>query len=348
MKRTFIPLLFLATLTVSACVTAGDTQTATEQPLPVPDVSSLKPEWIQNDCNNTRMTYASYQLCLAYIASQLPPFDPAKREHFGEQYSPQKFLQCARKGRPIDGACEQYRLRRVENPEYWPYPDVPKPKWPEAPKEPVYKPGMSSKEYFEALCKAEAGEFIYKTVGNVEGVYQVRPRTKDERQNNDLYAIEDPYVIDNPSSPQADTTAGNFLMPNRYRFFESPNQNAEATNQSLGKLVRFFVDGDNKQKLKNESTESPKAQYGYVWRGIQRPHDRANEIAGSELVVLDLRTNEVLAIRRGFSRRDYIPHTMPQKWWGANSCPKLEPFPIFLLKVLKSVSSSTLYEGNEK
>ena len=33
------------------------------------------------------------------------------------------------------------------------------------PEDSVYKPGMTSQEYFDHLCKTEAGEFIYKTVG---------------------------------------------------------------------------------------------------------------------------------------------------------------------------------------
>jgi hypothetical protein len=35
---------------------------------------------------------------------------------------------------------------------------------------------QESKLFFDELCKKEAGEFIYKTVENVEGVFQMRPR----------------------------------------------------------------------------------------------------------------------------------------------------------------------------
>ena len=35
----------------------------------------------------------------------------------------------------------------------------------------------------------------------------------------------------------------------------------------------------------------------YVWRGITRPHDREMGIAGGELIVLDLQTNEVLGVQ---------------------------------------------------
>ena len=346
MKRTLLLILMMTALTLSDCVMAGGSQSTREEPLPVPDISDLKPEWIKNDCNDTRMVYAKYQLCLAYIASQLPSLDLAKREYFGEQYSPKTFLQCALKGRPIDGACEKYRLRRVENPEYWPYPDVPKPKWPDAPKEIVYKPGMSSKEYFEALCKAEAGEFIYKTVENVEGIYQVRPLTRNEDQNNDLYVIEDPYGIDYPS---ATVTALNFLMSGRYQFFESPIQSGDVTKQMIKKIERFFgSDGSNSKTLKREYEEVPKARYAYTWRGIHRPHDREMEIAGGELALLDLQTNEILALRRGFVRRDYIPHTLPQKSWGAGSCPQRTPVPLFLMKAAKPIAAGTNFVGDSK
>jgi hypothetical protein len=42
------------------------------------------------------------------------------------------------------------------------------------PKDSGYKPGMSSEQYFDHLCKTEAGEFLYKTVENVEGCATAR------------------------------------------------------------------------------------------------------------------------------------------------------------------------------
>lgn len=50
---------------------------------------------------------------------------------------------------------------RERLPYFWPYPEVPAPKWPEP--HPDAKPdrGMSRIEYFNKLCRLEAGEFIY-------------------------------------------------------------------------------------------------------------------------------------------------------------------------------------------
>jgi hypothetical protein len=62
------------------------------------------------------------------------------------------------------------------------------------PEDSGYKPGMTPEQYFDHLCKTEAGEFIYKTVEHVEGLYMMRPRkeaTDDELSH--LYALEDPY-----------------------------------------------------------------------------------------------------------------------------------------------------------
>src|SRR6185436_663743 len=56
-----------------------------------------------------------------------------------------------------------------------------------------YKSGMTPEQYFDHLCKTEAGEFIYETVENVEGLYQMRPRTIVTYESNHLFAPEDPY-----------------------------------------------------------------------------------------------------------------------------------------------------------
>lgn len=329
----------LLSLGVSACVTAGGvTESHPEPPLENAD------QWQGMDCQKIKVVPRSEYLRHAQcVAAQLPPLDPNKREYFGEQYSPRKYLECKLKYDDRESSCDIYKLRRAENPEYWPNPDVPKPKWPDAPKESVYKFGMSSKDYFEALCKAEAGEFIYKTVENVEGVYQVRPLTRNEDQNNDLFVIEDPYGIDYPSS---EMTARNFLMRNRYRFFETPIQKNMIEKKMPNTVERFFFSSDQKT-MQRQYSELPKSRYGFTWRGIQRPHDRELGIAGGELIVLDLETNEILAIRRGFARLDYIPHTMPQKYWGADSCPRKIPLPLFLIKAAKPNTTADI-EGDSK
>ncbi|HEU4685241.1 MAG TPA: hypothetical protein VFS39_12130, partial [Nitrospira sp.] len=113
-----------------------------------------------------------------------------------------------------------------------------------------YKPGMTPEQYFEHLCKTEAGEFIYKTVENVGGVYQMRPRPAVTYEPNHLYALEDPY-----GGPEGSNEPEYFFVqPGRYRYFESFAYARKGANPpkgvqhlpSLGdlprdtKVVRYF------------------------------------------------------------------------------------------------------------
>jgi hypothetical protein len=62
------------------------------------------------------------------------------------------------------------------------------------PEDSGYKPGMTPEQYFGHLCKTEAGEFIFKTVEDVEGIMQMRPRAEaTDDMLHHLYALEDPY-----------------------------------------------------------------------------------------------------------------------------------------------------------
>jgi hypothetical protein len=83
-----------------------------------------------------------------------------------------------------------------------------------------YKPEMTSQEYFDHLCKTEAGEFIYRTVENVEGIYMMRPRKEaTDEELEHLYALEDPYGYTTGTSAKQ---AFGFIRPDGYRYVETP------------------------------------------------------------------------------------------------------------------------------
>jgi hypothetical protein len=65
------------------------------------------------------------------------------------------------------------------------------------------------------------------------------------------------------------------------------------------------------------------SRYGYTWRGISRPQDRELGIAGGELIVIDLRNNEVLGYRRGFVITGNVKNVFTGIWWRtAGACPQ--------------------------
>lgn len=275
--------------------------------------------WLEKDCNIGRisMKQADFRECVIVDAALLPPLDPEKRDHFGKDYDPEKYLDCRlNKARSRgDQTCHIYKLRRNEPEPVWPYPDAPPIQWPEPPKESVYYPGISREEYFKALCQSEAGEFIYETVENVEGIYQIRPRNPERGiEMRDPYVMEDPFGFD---SSEATRPGMFFLSNNGYKFFES-SENDPYSKKTMSHLKAIYDESfykisddgsffrysgrvsSNYKDIRRIRVKNIKSDFGYIWRGIKRPYDRELGIAGGEIVILDLQTNRVLGVKRGF------------------------------------------------
>ncbi len=222
------------------------------------------------------------------------------------------------------------------------------------PEDSGYKPGMTPQEYFDHLCKTEAGEFIYKTVENVEGLFMMRPRKKaTDYELQHLYALEDPY---GEISAEYDHPEEYFVQPaiGKYQFLEVPRLDkgrapAEANyrryyrdpNAHPGRDYQTAIGGRFVRVpyiVAEKEVDTLKSRYGFTWRGLRRPHDRELGIAGSELVLLDLQTNGVLAVRRGFIRTGGGRNNLTGIWWLAGqTCPKLSEKPDhwFIRDVLK-------------
>ncbi len=239
------------------------------------------------------------------------------------------------------------------------------------PEDSGYKPGMTTKEYFEQLCKTEAGEFIFKTIEDVEGIYQMRPRVMaTDYEMMHLYALEDPYnayenmseeTYVNPRYMDAVKTkditkrAYRLYKPDQnYKFLEkpipTPLQNPvdgvkylRYSKSNTEKLVfendQYMYPGDQQPPMLEERVKEPNSRYGFTWRGITRPHDRELGIVGGEVIVIDLQTNEVLALRRAYAASGgKTRETVAGIWWlSAAKCPRsmsgVEH--VFIQKVLK-------------
>ncbi|MCE9639240.1 MAG: hypothetical protein K8S22_03650 [Betaproteobacteria bacterium] len=199
------------------------------------------------------------------------------------------------------------------------------------PEDSGYRKGMSQQEYFEHLCKTEAGEFIFKTVDNVEGIFQLRPRKNvySEEELKHLYAMEDPY---GHYTEENENIGFQMVEPLKYTYFEIPVGGARKYGADWRSLLdpSLFIappqgasiarytyiasqtaDSHNKRL---EYDDKVKSRYGFTWRGIKRPHDRELGIGGGELIVLDLQTNEVMAVRRGYA--------VWNRGWTYRVCPR--------------------------
>ncbi|MEX5283457.1 MAG: hypothetical protein NW700_18035 [Nitrospiraceae bacterium] len=273
---------------------------------------------------------------------------------------------CAKaKLKPNDTACDILKLRpadplATEEGRFAHSIKIPNP----VPADSGYRPDMTPQEYFDHLCKTEAGEFIYKTVQNVEGLLQLRLRENPtDYELEHLYALEDPYGY---SVGGRDHPEEYFVQPaiGKYQFIETPLPQSSKARKEM-KYRRFYRDERAHPErdyqtavngkfvrvpyiVAEENVSSARSRYGYTWRGIARPHDRELGIAGGELIILDLQTHEVLAVRRGFVRSGYIRNMTGVWWLTAQKCSKesLKTDAQFINQVLKPVLA-TQERGNE-
>ena len=187
-----------------------------------------------------------------------------------------------------------------------------------------YKAGMTSEQYFDHLCKTEAGEFIYKIVDNVDGLYlmRLRQRVFDDYMQH-LYAMEDPYGYTDWEGREPQTI---FIDPpyKNYSYIETSLPQSVQPKNPAARYRRFTRLAGDKSPIIEVDTADLGSRYGYTWRGISRPHDRDLGIAGGELIVLDLQTKEVLGVRRGYIRSGNVKNSPTGIWWLTGEvCPKL-------------------------
>ena len=170
---------------------------------------------------------------------------------------------------------------------------------------------------WQERCKL-AGEKIYKTVENVEGVFLMKIRTFDAGDSRDQFKLSDPYGNDGfdegyirnflKGSDIGDLSAGQDLSS-----LERGYLYVEAEYPEVG--VRYIYSGrieepwqKNKNYLKGYTrfvtdatpASGAKPRYGVTFDDISTPIEREHWIAGSSLRVIDLSTGEVIAERIGY------------------------------------------------
>lgn len=128
---------------------------------------------------------------------------------------------------------------------------------------------------------------------------------RDEKGNIRMFQLRK-HLNAPPRSELPD--AGSFESEAVYK---SPNRELfDNVKRSVGHIVP-----------KVEAVHDIKSRYGIMWRGIERtPDDRELGIGGGEVLVFDLQTNEVLAVRRNFRLSGTYKGTRNVDWLAGQQC----------------------------
>jgi hypothetical protein len=223
-------------------------------------------------------------------------------------------------------------------------------------------------ERFMKLCRENAGDKIYKTVDGVRGFLIMRPRqpTKDLREYLDQYWMGDPYGHSDFEAEKPEEVflydrigvggshsaitpiAGYDYVELRYPVGTEPSKQVYVRVSAVGRSIDRH--GERHVDYERTSNNKRQSQYGIDWEDISTAEDRKYWIAGGRTRVIDLDTNEVLAVRTGYlidieqgaGKGGGIPWLVAQR----NACPpfqdphtKTREFLVNVLKPAREVAN---------
>lgn len=168
---------------------------------------------------------------------------------------------------------------------------------------------------WQERCK-KSGEFIHKTVEDVEGVYLVNVRMSTN--HGQQFELDDPYGHDSTGDNYILSFVHGYHKPeDRASFVGVPRRfgyrYVEAIDPRDSKLYRYagrieepwqynksYLKGYTRFVLDRTPIVKRTARYGVKFEDISTREERVHWIAGSSLKVIDLETQEVLAERIGY------------------------------------------------
>lgn len=177
-----------------------------------------------------------------------------------------------------------------------------------------------AKTMFQERCK-KSGEFIHRTVEDVEGVLLMKIRTQDHM--GDQYALDDQYGHDSAGEDYlksfflepmllANSNASTEVLESIRRDYRGYRY-VEVLDPKDGQRYRYtgrtdepwktnphFLEGHRIFVLDKTLAPDPAPRYGVTYDDISTPEERDHWIAGSSLKVIDLKTKEVIAERIGY------------------------------------------------
>jgi hypothetical protein len=191
------------------------------------------------------------------------------------------------------------------------------------PKDSGYRWWMSSQQYFDHLCKTEAGEFIFRKVENVKGLYLARPPLPPtDSELKSRYRLEAPELERFFQLLRATPEERSLIFvrsQDSYKFVEE-----SIVEKGASRIVRAYGFIDAIRPRQSAISDVRQSQYGLTWRGLRREADRSHEISGSEWIVYDLTSSEILGVFRNFGRTGVTPNVSGGIWWlNAFDCPNV-------------------------
>ena len=207
-----------------------------------------------------------------------------------------------------------------------------------------------AKARFDQLCQ-NAGEKIYRTADNVDGILLLKVRGDDEKyQDNSYNPLKDQMWEDAalPSEFDREEYIGSFL-PN----WSGVHYDYIDVLQKGGAITRYSGDWHMTDKPFNQEINPPHpARYAVTYENDISWENRKHWIAGTTIKVIDTRTNELMAEKTmyvfvpelGYSKFEQNPNP----WGRGDRCPEENPYQQQTVSFVRKVLLSPVFKPETK
>ena len=203
-----------------------------------------------------------------------------------------------------------------------------------------------AKARFDQLCQ-NAGEKIYRTADNVDGILLLKVRGDDEKyQDNSYNPRKDQMWEDAAVESEFDREAyiEEFLLPYTSSF---PRYIYADVLQKNGLVIRYSRQKEDQNWVMDQQpTPHPRARYAVTYENDISWENRKHWIAGTTIKIIDTKTNTLMAEKTmyvfvpelGYSKFEQNPNP----WGRGDRCPEENQYQqqtvSFVRKVLLSPS----------
>ena len=185
-----------------------------------------------------------------------------------------------------------------------------------------------AKARFDQLCQ-NAGEKIYRTADNVDGILLLKVRGDDEKyQSNRYNPRKDQMWEDAAVESEFDREAyiEEFLLPYTSSF---PRYIYADVLQKNGLVIRYSRQREEQNwVMEQRPTPHPRARYAVTYENDISWENRKHWIAGTTIKIIDTKTNELMAEKTMYAFVPELGYSKfeqnPNPWGRGMRCPSGE------------------------
>ena len=199
-----------------------------------------------------------------------------------------------------------------------------------------------AKAHFDQLCQ-NAGEKIYRTADNVDGILLLKVRGDDEKYQDSFYnPLKDQMWEDAAveSESKQEGYIEEFLLRSNLSF---PRYIYADVLQKDNSIIRYSIYKVNQEWVEDKQLNPhPRARYAVTYENDISWENRKHWIAGTTIKIIDTKTNELMAEKTMYAFVPELGYSKfeqnPNPWGRGMHCPDENSYEqktvIFVSKVL--------------